>query len=123
MRGNVKVTLYDGRVLEAAGEFSGTGDRLAFEETFGISAVVLQRMSASFDEDGELLAEADPSQIQEGWVAFLVWRMLRRAGQVPRDVPWREWFQDEVADIDLDLQGDVPRPTGPTPEAIRISSH
>jgi hypothetical protein len=60
---------------------------------------VLTRLVDSFDDEGKLTAEADPSQIREEWVAFLAWRMLRRGPA--RGVEFLDWLET-VSEVSLD---------------------
>lgn len=90
------VTL-DGTKQTATGEMAPLRDRIAFEHHFGLSAIILR------DLDGD---HPDPNVLREEWVAFLVYRMLRTADQIPAGQTfeaWLETIQDELEVTALDV--------------------
>jgi len=121
VRTAVTATLLSGATQTGEGELAPLADRVAFERHFGITAAVLSRLSEAFDDDGQLKAEADAHEIKEEWVAFLIWRLLRRVatGGV---ADYDSWI-DDLATIGLEqLEEEVAGTLPPTATVTALSS-
>lgn len=101
MRARVTAQLLDGSTQSTEGPLAPLNDRVAFERRFNLSAAVLARLGESFDANGRLKDEADPSAIKEEWVAFLCWRMLARGPA--RGIDFETWI-DQLEGLDLDVE-------------------
>lgn len=100
---------------------SGIGDLIAFEAQFGVPA---ERLSPDATD-----ADGNPIEQEMSWIAFLIFRGMRRAGQIPKDVAFDDWVDDldmveeEEADKVAVLEGQpsvdpsvpVPPPISPPP--------
>ncbi len=122
MRARVTAAMLDGRSFEHEGLFAPLADRVAFERRFGVSATVLGRVAAMFDEEGNLQPDADPAGLKEEWVAFLVWRVLARKNALGAEVGSFEDFLEaadaigvEVVKEQADPEVDPTAPPPPTP--------
>lgn len=98
MRASVTITYLDETTTELRGELAPLADRVKFEHRFGVSAAVLQRLEGMFDEEGNLNPGADPSDLHEEYIAFLVWAMVWR--QNPGVGEFDDWIST-VGNLDL----------------------
>ena len=70
-------------------EPAGMGDMVAFERHFSLSAAVFMRAT-----------KGDLEAIRFEWIAFLVWRGLRRIGAVGTDVEFGDVFLDQLGAVE-----------------------
>lgn len=103
MRATVKASDYAGNSVTAEGVFGGWSDQVAFERRFGVNATVLQRLGESFDEQGDLLPDADPTKIRSEWIAFVAFRVLKRDSGAELPESFDTWV-DGLADLDIDIK-------------------
>lgn len=101
-RATITTTDYNGQKATAEGVFGGWSDQVAFERRFGVNATVLQRLGESFNDEGELREDADPSAIRTEWLAFVAWRVLSRTAGAPDFEAWLEG----LADLDINIKED-----------------
>ncbi len=75
------------------------GDLVAFERHFGLKASVLEpKETGAYDDNGEAVVAAD---IALEWIAFLLWRSLRRQEVIGKDVEFGEDFLDLVEGVEM----------------------
>ncbi|HXF72683.1 MAG TPA: hypothetical protein VNO79_08770 [Actinomycetota bacterium] len=126
------------RTYTHVGLFAPLADRVAFERRFGLSATVLSRLDGLLYRPGDpeveadpgllgrLRPDADPSQVREEWVAFMVWRVLRRSAAAGSAVGDFEAFLERLVDLSVEELEESPeedaRPTGPGPLAAASPS-
>lgn len=93
------VVIFDGQSHEF-GE-AKIGDLVAFERYFEVKATVLQPTPkfdddglAVYDDEGEQVLE--PAEVSLEWMAFLLWRSLRRQGVIDKNTAFDDDFLDRI---------------------------
>lgn len=102
MRAKVTATDYSGHKVSAEGVFGGWSDQVAFERRFAINATVLQRLGEAFNEDGDLLPDADPTKIRSEWMAFVAFRVLKRESTEELPDSFDAWIE-ALEDLDINM--------------------
>jgi hypothetical protein len=112
-------------LLSCEGLFAPLADRVAFERRFGVSAVVLSRISEMFYDEadpevqldpsrkGQLREDADASGLHEEWIAFLVWRVLARKAGAGAAAGTFEEFLERVGDVVVENLDEETQDAGP----------
>lgn len=103
MRARIIAANMDGTKQEAEGVFAGWADQIAFERRFGLNAAVLSTLDEAFNADGTLRSAEAAGSIRSEWIAYLAWRIIRRAGGEvgPEAAGTFDAWVEELDDLEL----------------------
>lgn len=81
-------------------------DLVAFERQFGVPASSLEPEPKLNEVTGEPVLDEKGEPVLQitaklEWICFLLWRGLRKAGVIAKDVPFDDDFLDRVEDVEV----------------------
>lgn len=116
--GKVSATFAGGRTVESNADlWMCLSDRVAFERKFGKSTMSLAKFApqnGNGDAPADTTARDDEAaeELREEWLAFFVWRCLRRDHA---DVGDFDAFIDQVVNVEVDSPGVTDETVGENP--------